>query len=154
MALAKNSRIANAPLSAVWEAWDRFGDIDFFSNAVKKSYLMDGVPQAGLGAVRHCDLSDGKNFLEEKIVEYIPNKRISYAVINGSMPLKSAVARVDFKALGPDRTEMTFTMDFQPSMGIIGKMMIPMMKPQFTKTLGRILDGYKAGIEKLVTATA
>jgi hypothetical protein len=48
---------------------------------------------------------------------------------------------------------MTFTMDFEPSMGIVGKLLLPIMKPQFTKTLGRILDGYKAGIEKAALVT-
>lgn len=152
MATAVNSRIVNAPVSEVWAAWDRFGEIDFFSKAVKKSYILPGGPSEGLGAMRHCDLSDGKNFLEEKVVEYIPLKRISYAVVNGSMPLKSAVARIDLKQVGPNQTEMIFTMDFEPSMGLIGKMMLPVMKPQFTKTLGRILDGYKAGIEKMAMA--
>ena len=153
MAKAINQRIVDAPLAACWDAWNRFGDIDFFSNAVKKSYLMDGGPQEGMGAIRHCDLADGKNFLEEKIVAYVPNKTISYAVINGSMPLKSDVAKIDLKALGANRTEMTFTMDFEPSMGIVGKLLLPIMKPQFTKTLGRILDGYKAGIEKAALVT-
>ncbi len=148
MAKAFNSRVVDAPIEKVWNAWDRFADIDFFRAAVDKSYLMEGTPQEGLGAKRHCDLSDGKNFLEEEIVEYIPNSLISYAVVNGSMPLKSAVARIELKDLGKNRTEMQFTMDFEPSMGIFGKMMLPIMKPQFTKTLGRILDGYKAGIEK------
>ena len=50
-----------------------------------------------------------------------------------------------------NQTELTFTMQFTPKMGLLGRMMVPLMKAQFSKALGRLVDGNKAYVERGTT---
>lgn len=94
------------------------------------------------------DMADGKNFVREQIVGYQPQRKIEIDVYDGSLPLKSARASFDFREKGAGRTEVSMTMDFVPKFGIIGALMIPMMKPQFRKMLKSMLDGNAAYVER------
>lgn len=141
------SRTIDAPVSEVWASWDDFANIDKFNPNLNRSFLIGNNGDTGLGATRQCDLEDGKNYIQERIVEYVPEQKVVVDIYNGTLPLKSAKAEVQMRALGPTRTELTFTMHFVPKMGLIGRMMVPMMKPQFKKLLGKLLDGNRAYIE-------
>ncbi|MFK5981214.1 MAG: SRPBCC family protein [Rhizobiaceae bacterium] len=131
----------NASVSEVWKSWDDFGGIARFAPNLKNSYLLDGSTKTGLGAKRHCDMADGKNFLKEEIIEYIPNEKLVIDIIDGSMPMKSGTATFDLKSLGKNRTKVTMTMDFVPKFGVAGKVMMGAMKPVFRKLLQSMLKG-------------
>lgn len=141
------TRQVNAPISKVWESWDDYANIDKFNPNLKKSFLIGKNGSSGLGATRQCDFEDGKNFVQERIVEYVPEQKIAVDIYNGSIPLKTAKAEISMKSIGSDRTELTFTMHFVPKMGLLGKMMVPMMKPQFRKALTKLIDGNRAYVE-------
>lgn len=64
-----------------------------------------------------------------------------------SMPLKSAVATIDFKSVSEKQSQVTFTMEFVPAMGLLGKLMVPMMKMRFKPLLQSLLDGNAAYAE-------
>jgi hypothetical protein len=53
---------------------------------------------SGKGALRHCDVADGKNWLRERVLSVAPNKQIVIDIYESSIPLKSAVGTVDFKS--------------------------------------------------------
>ncbi len=147
MAEVKLSRIINAPVERVWNSWDDFGSIDLFNPNLNKSFLLPGSRKTGLGATRQCDLKDGKNYIQERITEYVPQRRMVVDIFNGTIPLKRAVAAIDIEAAGFDRSKVTFTMTFEPKYGLIGKLMTPMMKRQFGRLLGKLIDGNKAFVE-------
>ena len=141
------SRAIDAPVEQVWNSWDDFGSIDVFNPNLSKSFLLPGSRQTGLGATRQCDLKDGKNYIQERIIEYVPQRRIVVDIFNGTIPLKKAVAEIDIEAAGFDRSKVTFTMTFEPKFGLIGRLMAPMMKRQFRRLLGKLMDGNKAFVE-------
>ncbi len=148
MAKVSITRTVDAPLDKLWASWDDFGAIYRFNPNLNGSFILDGSARTGLGAERQCDLSDGKNYIQERIVEYTPHRRLVVDIYNGTLPLKSATAGFDLKSLGPDRSEVTMTMEFTPKFGLLGKLMVPMMKPQFRRLLGKLLDGNKAFVER------
>jgi len=131
----------NAPIEEVCKSWDDFGAIARFAPNLKKSYLLEGSAKTGLGAKRHCDLADGKNYLQEEIIEYIPNERLVIDIFDGSMPMKSGTAAFDLKSLGSNHTKVTMTMDFVPKFGVAGKVMMSAMKPKFRSLLQSMLKG-------------
>ncbi|MXU66671.1 SRPBCC family protein [Oceanomicrobium pacificus] len=147
MATITVSRIVNAPVAEVWRSWDDFGTIDLFNPHLSRSFLLDEGAATGLGAKRQCDLKDGKNYIREEITAYVPERVMEIDIYDGTMPLRSAVARIEFEPLGPNRTEVQFTMRFTPKFGAIGRMMVPLMKRQFSKMLGDLLDGNAGYIE-------
>lgn len=95
----------------------------------------------------HCDLKDGKNWLRERVLSVFSNKQFVVDMYETTMPLKSAVATIDFKPTSEKQSEVTFTMEFVPTMGLLGKLMAPMMKMKFKPLLQSVLDGNAAYIE-------
>ncbi|MGR3711764.1 MAG: SRPBCC family protein [Shimia sp.] len=138
----------NAPIEKVWEAWDDYAHIEKFNPNLSRSFLLDGSQTTGLGAERQCTMTNGKNFIQERIVEYKPQQRMKVEIFDGTFPLKENFATIDMRQTGPNRTELNFKMEFVPKYGLLGRLMVPMMKPQFRKLLGKLIDANKAYVER------
>ncbi len=147
MAKVHLKRMIDAPVAKVWDSWNDYGNVDKFNPNLSRSFLIGDNGETGLGATRQCDLNDGKNYIQEKIIAYVPERKIVVDIYNGTMPLKRAVATIELIPLAANRTEVNFTMEFTPKFGILGKVMIPLMKPQFKKLLNKLIDGNKAYLE-------
>lgn len=147
-------QMIEAPVSDVWKSWDDFANIANFNPNLNRSFLINDNGETGLGATRQCDLSDGKSYIQERIVEYIPERKIAVDVFNGTLPLKSAKAEIEMRAMQPNQTELTFTMHFVPKMGLIGRLMLPLLRPQLVKMLGLLVEGNRAYVEDGVIQNA
>lgn len=148
MAKVTVTQIVNAPLENVWASWDDFGNIADFNPNLKSSHLLKNGIESGVGAKRQCDLADGKNYIREKIVEYVPQQKIVIDIYEGTMPLDSAIATLDFGRTGDGQTRVVMTMRFKPKFGLLGALMVPMMKAQFSKMLQRLLDTNASHVEQ------
>ena len=140
--------VVHASLSEVWSSWDDFGNIERFNPNVKKSFLIDSSKVTGLGATRQCDFADGKNYIQERVIEYVPQKKMVVDIYNGTVPLKSVTAQIELNIVNGNTTEVIFTMNFVPKMGLLGRLLIPLMKPQFRTDIGKLLGGNKTFVEK------
>lgn len=140
MAKVSVKQTVNAMISDVWRSWDQFGSIDAFNPNLTRSFLLEGSAPTGIGAKRQCDFKDGKNHIKEEIIGYRPNDMMKVDIYDGTVPLKSATAQINLASLGGDRTAVTFTIEFTPKFGLIGKLLIPLMKPQFRKDISRLLE--------------
>lgn len=141
-------KTVNAPISAVWDSWDDYANIDGFHPGVQKSYLLGDSADTGIGALRQCDFTDGKTFLKEEIVGYEKNKMMAINIIGTNAPIKDASATFDFQALGSNQTKVVMTMAFTPKFGLLGRLMVPLMKRQFRKGLAGLLDGNAEHVEQ------
>ena len=146
MAKVTANRIVNASSDAVWSSWDNFGNIAAFNPNLKGSHLLSDQA-TGKGATRQCDLKDGRNHIRERIVDYVPQTRMVIDIYDGTMPLKAAVATITVAPLSGARTKVEMTMEFKPKFGLLGALMVPMMKPQFSKMLQALLDGNAKFVE-------
>lgn len=140
-------QIVEAPLAELWASWDAFADIAKFNPHLKASYLMAESAETGLGARRQCDFSDGKNYVREKIIGYVPQRQLVLDIYEGTVPVKDAVATLEFIRLDTNRSKVTMRMSFVPKMGPIGRLMLPMMKKQFAGMLGQLLAGNASYVE-------
>ncbi|MEL7098736.1 MAG: SRPBCC family protein [Pseudomonadota bacterium] len=132
--------IVDASIEDVWASWDSFGDVARFHPGIKASRLLAGSTETGLGARRQCDLSNGgKQFVREKIVAYDPPHRMVIDIYEATVPIRSAQATLRLAPLNADRTRVTMKMEFAPGMGLLGKLMSPMMASQFKSTLEKVL---------------
>lgn len=143
------SSIIEAPISRVWDAWDDYGRIDQFNPNIIRSFLINNSASTGLGATRQCDLADGKNYIRERIIDYVPERRMVVDIYDGTIPLKSAIASIEMRPLGSMQTELSFTMEFTPKMGLIGRLLTPVMKPQFRKQISGLLTENRKFVESL-----
>ena len=141
MATVSVNRVINAPIEEVWASWDDFGGIYKFNPNLNHSRLLEGSRLTGKGAKRQCDINDGKNWIREEVLEYVPRQRMKINIYEGTMPLKRAIATLTFKQISTHQTEVRMVMEFEPKMGLLGKLMVPMMKPKFTTMLGTLLEG-------------
>lgn len=142
MARVTVSKRIDATIDEVWKSWDDFGNIYKFNPSVTSSTLLndEGKPTR-VGTKRQCDLSDGKNWVREEIVGYDPGKSMKIDVYDGTLPLKSMVATIELEKITEYRTRVRFTADFEPKFGVVGKLMVPIMKRQFGALLQSLLDG-------------
>jgi ribosome-associated toxin RatA of RatAB toxin-antitoxin module len=154
MATVTVKQSVNAPRARVWAAWNEFGEIYRYNPGLKASYLINGSKATGLGAERQCDMKDGKNYIRERIVGYIPEERLEIDVYEGSLPMKDTRAVVKFTATGDNRTQVAMTMTFTPKMGLLGKMMLPVMKPSVRNLLRGLLRANGAYVETGATVQA
>lgn len=148
MATVSESRMINAPIAAVWQSWDDFGNIYQFNPNLKGSHIIGQSAPTGLGAARQCDLRDGKNHIRERIIGYEPERKLVVDIYAGTLPMKSAIVTFTFREERPGRIEVTMTMDFTPKYGFIGALMVPMMKPQLRKMMQSLLGGNADYVER------
>lgn len=135
-------KIINAPIGDVWSSWNDFANIYKFNPGVESSRLLSaGEVATSVGVRRECELSDGKNWLREEIVEYTEQRRLKIEVYESSMPLKSMFVTFDFETTPADGTEVTMTSEFEPGLGIVGKLIAPLMNRQIRKMSMALLDG-------------
>lgn len=148
MATVTVSKNVNASLQEVWQSWENFGDIYKFNPSLKHSYLLsdEGKP-TGVGSERQCDLADNKNWLRERIVEYRPMNSLKVDIYESSMPMKSMTASFRFREVSDGKTSVQMTVVFEPGMGVVGKLMTPLMKRQFRPMLQSLLDCNAAHVE-------
>ncbi len=147
MAFIQETQLIDAPLSQVWSTWNAFGEIDRFNPALRASSLINGSRPSGLGAERQCDMKDGKNYIRERIVGYMPEERMEIDIYEGTLPIRDVRAVLEFTALAPARTRVTMSMRFTPKMGLVGLALLPVMKPAMKKTLRRLLAGNRDHVE-------
>lgn len=147
MAKVTVTRTVKAPLDQVWASWDDYGNIFRFNPNLQSSHLLPGSQSTGLGAKRQCDLADGKNYIRERIIGYDDQKEMVIDIYEGTMPLRSAVAAFSFRSTGQNETLVTMEMTFKPKFGLLGALMVPMMKMKFRQMLQALLDANAAYVE-------
>ncbi|KAJ55845.1 hypothetical protein ACMU_08715 [Actibacterium mucosum KCTC 23349] len=147
MASFETSITVNAPVSQVWASWDDFGNIYRYNPNLNGSHLINDSADTGLGAERRCDLADGKNHILERVIAYQPEKLMKIDIYDGTVPIKRAFGTLTFKPVGADCTRVDFAFEFTPKMGLLGKLMAPLMKRQLRGGLESLLAANKAYVE-------
>lgn len=149
MAKVTVSKRVDATIEEVWKSWDDFGNIYKFNPSVTHSKLLNNEKTpTRVGTKRQCDFTDGKNWVREEVIDYQPKKFMKIDVYDGTLPLKSMVATIEFEKIADTRTRVRFTADFQPKFGVAGLLMVPLMKRQFGKMLQSLLDDNAAHVVK------
>ncbi|WP_419905547.1 SRPBCC family protein [Kiloniella sp.] len=142
-------KIVNAPVASVWASWDDYANIYKFHPGLNNSYLLESKNTTGMGALRQCDFTDGKTFLKEKVIGYEKNSRMRIEIFDTNAPIKKAQALFDFTNISSNQTRVVMTMTFTPKMGLLGKLLTPIMKKQFTKGLTALLEGNAKYVEEM-----
>ena len=141
MAKVTVSKRIDAPVEDVFSSWDDFGNIYRFHPGLSSSHLLsDAAAPTGVGTERQCNLADEKNWVKERVEEYVPNQRIVISVYDTSMPVKTMLATVEFEPISENRSRIRLTAEFEPKMGLLGKLMVPLMKRQFRSLLTQMLE--------------
>lgn len=144
----------DAPVSEVFAAWNDFGNIDRYNPNLRRSFLIGDSAQGGLGATRQCDLVDGKNFVRERVIGFQKDRQMIVEIYEASVPIKYAKVTFDFMPTSNSQTQIVVNFEFTPKMGILGRLMSPLMAAQLRKGLTALLSSNRAYMEKGVVLNA
>ncbi len=139
-----------APPLATWQALADIGNIYRWNPGVARSHLTSSQA-AGLGATRHCDLG-GPNFLDEKVVNWQPEKQLTMRITNTNMPFKSADIHFMLRA-DNGRTIVTVSPEYKLKFGWLGALFDRLyVRNTYRQGMEALLDGLKQYVENSLQA--
>lgn len=127
-----------APVSEVWETLADIGRIHEWNPGVVASHTTSDQP-TGAGASRHCDLG-GRNFLDEAVVEWQPERKLTMRINETNLPFKSADIQFTLEAVNKGTT-VTVSPLYQLKFGPFGRFL----------NWVYVTENYKTGMENLLT---
>ena len=141
MSVVIASREIAAPVSKVWATLSDFGGIHRYNASVESSPINEGTPSSGVGAERTCHLYDG-NYIEERVIESIDEKKLTIEIFKTSMPLKESHGVFTLTGLPDGGTRVDVSMHYVVKYGPLGMLMdILMMKRMLGPAMERLLAG-------------
>lgn len=141
------SQVVDAPLEAVWESWADFGGIYKFHDDVSRTTILTAAVPRGVGAVRLCELADGRNEIEERIVGWVPMQKLGIEFKRTSLPIAQALAEFDFSSIGRDVTRVEMKMQFTPK-GLALRLMKPVVAWKMRTGFKQLLLNNKHFVER------
>ena len=122
-----------------WDAFSDVGEIYRFHPVVERSPV-HGDKRRGVGAKRVCHFYDG-NHITEKVVHWHEGQSMEVEVTEGSMPVKSARARLSVEPR-PEGSRVRMRLEYTPKWGVVGQVMdAVMMRRMFRRMAESILLG-------------
>lgn len=87
----------DAPVNAVWRVLADIGTIERWNPGIKRSRVTNDAH--GVGGSRHCDLG-GSTYLDEEVVTWEPEHRLTMRVSDTNLPFKHAEIRFTLESEG------------------------------------------------------
>lgn len=123
----------------VWDVlYNNFGDVSKWNPIVEGSGHIGG-DKGEVGCERVCEFDpSGKNSIKERIVAERNGESFDVEIFHGGLPMmKELKATIDAKAVGSNRTKVTFNMFFISSFNLMSFMQKKMIKKMMTEvTIG------------------
>ena len=94
------------PVRTVYNQWTQFEEFPRFMSGVKEVKQLDDTHQHW-----HAEIWGKDKEWDAEIVEQVPDQRISWRSTTPEVPNAGTVR---FEALGPDRTRVNLTMEYEP----------------------------------------
>lgn len=142
------------PAAAVWPLLADFGAIDVFNPHVADSRIINGTAATGIGSERQCDLSDGKNWIRERVVDWREGHSYTVDIYEGTMPIERIVTHLGVE---PDaqRSRGFMDMTYVPKYGPLGRVLDALMlRATLRKTMTGVLRGLREKAEAKDTPVA
>ena len=129
----------------VWNVLANIGSIAQWNPGVVES-RMTTSGELGLGAGRRCELG-GKNYLDEDVIEWEPEKKLTMRIMGTNLPFKRADIR--FSLEGSDReTTVAVSPDYELKFGLVGQLLdILFVRRQYQQGMVKLLLGLKQFVE-------
>lgn len=147
MTTLNNEITINASIEKIWEALSVIDNLDKFDPTVKKSTAVTDS-KSGLNAKRKVDMLDGKNWFEEKVIEFKPNEALTYQLTDCSFPINGLKHSYTFEKIG-NQIKVKQVMQYTVKFGLIGKLMDSLMiRKQTSGGIQKFFAGLKEYAEK------
>jgi ligand-binding SRPBCC domain-containing protein len=142
MSILYNEITIDAPIEKIWSSLSNIEELERYDPTVKRSAALTEI-RSGIGAARKVEMADGKNWFEEKVTIWEPNKALTYELTACSFPVHNLKHSYSFEQLGR-QTKVTQIMKYQIKFGLFGKILdILMIRKQSDAGIKKFLAGLK-----------
>jgi len=132
----------DAPASLAWEKLADFGNIADFNPNLSGSFLLEGSAPRGVGAERQCDMTNGRDFIRERVTAWEEGRSYSVDIFEGTMPLKTAHATLTVEPRGLATSHVTMSLTYEPKFGAFGALLdVVMLRRMLLQSCARVLEG-------------
>jgi ribosome-associated toxin RatA of RatAB toxin-antitoxin module len=121
MATIHNEILIKAPIEKIWAALTNLELLEKYDPTVKKSRLITKQP-TNIGSARRVEMQDGKNWFEEKLTVFEPNRSLTFELTACSFPIHKLKHSYTFEQVD-DKVRVKQVMDYKVKFGVLGKMM-------------------------------
>ena len=129
----------------VWQALADIGAIYQWNPGVLRSRTTT-AGEIGLGSGRRCELGH-KNYLDERVVEWEPDRALTMRIVDTNLPFKTADIRFTLTARDDD-TLVTVSPSYTLKYGVLGRIMDAMLlRYAYRRGMINLLTGLKRYIE-------
>jgi hypothetical protein len=145
MATFSETIFVNAPRSAVWAVLADIGRIHEWNPGVVASRKTT-VGEDGPGAGRRCELG-GKNYLDEEVVEWAPERALTMRITATNLPFKAADIRFTIEGHGR-QTRVTVSPTYALKFGWLGRLLDTLaVRARYRRGMADLLQGLRTYVE-------
>jgi ligand-binding SRPBCC domain-containing protein len=121
MTILRNEIIIDAPMEKIWASLSNIEELARYDPTVASSGAL--TPQrSGLDAKRKVTMKDGKNWFEEKVTQWVPNKALTYELTACSFPINRLLHSYSFEKIG-SRIKVKQVMEYEVKFGWLGRVL-------------------------------
>ncbi|MEO1054350.1 MAG: SRPBCC family protein [Bacteroidota bacterium] len=146
MPTLKNTIIIDAAIEKIWHALSQVDQLAVYDPSCERSVSIT-KENAGIGAKRRVDMTDGKNWFEEKCTVYEEHQDLKYELTSCSFPVLNLNHQYSFRKLSDAKYEVTQVQNYKMKHGILGSIMAIMIKAKWNKGVRAFLGGLKQHAE-------
>ncbi len=145
MSSFKTQTTIDAPIESIWRVLADIGSISTWNPGVVESHVTTH-DIGGVGAGRHCDLG-GRNYLDEKVVEWEPERRLTMRIIGTNLPFRRADIRFTLQQ-GTGSTVVSVSPEYELKYGLVGMLLDALLvRRTYRKGMEALLSGLKEHVE-------
>ena len=137
----KVKRRNNASADKLWNYLGDFSNIYRFHPMLDGSHFIGGSSTCEVGSTRQCEFKDG-SVLKEQITEWEEGSHYKINIVESTMPVKNATAKLGVKHLGLNYSETYMEVEMEPVNKLTGPVMYLMFKY-------KVIPGILKGLEDL-----
>lgn len=122
MTTLRAERDIAASVAVVWTLLKDFQNIDAFNPNLSRSFHIGDTPLEGVGAERRCELKDGRNWIEERVIDWRTGESYTVEIYAGTMPIRDVQTTLAVSPNGAgSRAVMQIT--YTPKLGAVGQLL-------------------------------
>ena len=147
MTTLNNEITINAPIGEIWSALSEIETLEKYDPTVKRSLAIT-PKKSGLGAKRKVEMRDGKNWFEEEVTHWQPNKALTFELKACSFPVADLQHSYSFETIG-NQTKVKQVMEYKVKFGLLGRLLdVLMIRKQSDNGIKKFMTGLKSFTRK------
>ncbi|PWB83196.1 MAG: hypothetical protein C3F11_07865 [Methylocystaceae bacterium] len=141
MTTLRADRCIPADAGVVWALLKDFQHIDAFNPNLSRSSHIGGTPLEGVGAERRCELKDGRNWIEERVIDWRPGESYTVEIYAGTMPIRDVRTTLSVAREGA-RSCAVMEISYTPKFGLLGQLIDHLLlRRKMTILMLKVLEG-------------